>query len=761
MIAATTTLISKERIKPMVGIISLFAFITLVFFAPVLFTNKYHLPNGSDFVNFNYPNDVFAARSLQAGEIPLWNPFVSGGQPYAADPNIGFFYPFRLLLTLTRFDYQRMVYLLIGHYFLAGLFTYGLARDLGASRAGSIVAGIGFMFSGFLIGQMDHINIIMSSIWLPITFLLFRRAILREEKKYAFMAGLTLSLSVLGGHQQFSLFTGYWCGFWLLIHMIQERGRSLISKAKSFGIMLIVAFGAAAIQIIPTVEFFQFTQRSALDIAQASAFSMPPIAWLLLLFPHYFGHTHRQGGLFWNTFPNEFYVYVGVIILFGAILGSYTWKSREKPFLISIVLLSFFLAVGDITPIYRILYYLLPGMKFVRVPGRFVLWVNLGLVLLAAFGVDWILHQMGKAERRLSRDTIFLSVLGVLTGISFYLIYPMLRPFQYPPEIEQYRLADSLVLSALFVGLTVLLCLQRYRPGIYPWRHVFLISLVILDLFIAQWPRHFTSQNTLQTFEHPEIVQYLNDNHDLQRISFTNEAFETEKWGPLSGLLYGFYQHRGLPWNPFNLYSFDNFNEAAGYEGPFYNFLGVKYLVAAQDENIPEQWQQQLSSGELSVFENIQVMPRAFMVYQSNVEPDRQIILTMIEKNQFEPLTVVLLENGEPFLSQIGTSQVNITSMTSNTMTVDIMSDQPGYLVVSDIFYPGWIVLVDGKEQEIQRANYAFRAIFVPSGQSTVHFEFKPASIIWGLSITLLTWFIIIISGIFYIKKKVPSFSCT
>jgi len=752
---------SRERIKHVVSISALFAFITLAFFAPVLLTNKYHLPNGSDFVNFNYPNDVFAARSFQAGEIPLWNPFVSAGQPYAADPNIGFFYPFRLLLTLTDFNYQGMVYLLIGHYFLAGLFTYGLARDLGASRTGSIVAGIGFMFSGFLIGQMDHINIVMSSIWLPVTFLLFRRAVLREEKKYALVAGLTLSLSVLGGHQQFSLFTGYWCGFWLLIHMIQERGRSFLSKAKSFGIMLIVAFGAAAIQIMPTVEFFQFTQRSVLDIVRASDFSMPPIAWLLLLFPHYFGHTHRQGDLFWNTFPNEFYVYVGVIILFAALLSSYVWKSREKPFLISIVILSFFLAVGEVTPVYRILYYFLPGMKFVRVPGRFVLWVDLGLVLLAAFGVDWIVHQMGKADRRLSRDTIILSVLGVLTGISFYLLYPMLRPFQYPQQIEQYRLADSLVLSTLFAGLTILLYLQRYRPGIYPWRQVFIVSLVILDLFIAQWPRHFTTQNILQTFEHPEIVQYLSDNRDLHRISFTDEAFETEKWGPLSGLLYGFYQHRGLPWNPFNLSSFDNYNEVVGNEGPFYNFLGAKYLVAVQGENIPEQWQHKLTSDELDLFENSQVAPRAFMVYQSIVEPDRQKDLTMIEKNQFDPLAVVLLENGEPFSSQIGTYQVKITSITSNSMTVDLISDQPGFLVVSDIFYPGWNVLVNGKEQTIQRANYAFRAVFVPSGQSTVSFAFKPTSIIWGLSVTLITWSIVLTSCIFYLKKRGQNFSCS
>ena len=174
MFSVKNLLINKERVSPTTKVTAFFAAVTLVFFAPVLFTNSFYLPNGTDFVNFNYPNDLFAARSLQAGDFPLWNPYVAAGQPYAADPNIGFFYPFRLLLTATHFNYKMMVYLLIFHYFLAGIFTYALARELDASRPGSLVAGVGFMFSGFLIGQMDHINIVMSSIWLPLIFLLFR-----------------------------------------------------------------------------------------------------------------------------------------------------------------------------------------------------------------------------------------------------------------------------------------------------------------------------------------------------------------------------------------------------------------------------------------------------------------------------------------------------------------------------------------------------------------------------------------------------------
>ena len=758
MFSVKNLLINKERVSPTIKVTAFFAAVTLVFFAPVLFTNSFYLPNGTDFVNFNYPNDLFAARSLQAGDFPLWNPYVAAGQPYAADPNIGFFYPFRLLLTATHFNYKMMVYLLIFHYFLAGIFTYALARELGASRPGSLVAGVGFMFSGFLIGQMDHINIVMSSIWLPLIFLLFRRAILRGEKKYALLAGLTLSFSILGGHQQFSLFAGYWCGFWLFVHLIQNRGRGFVRMFGLCGLMLFVALGAAAIQIVPTLEFFTFTQRNTLDIAQASAYSMPPNAWLLLLLPHFFGLTGGQGKLFWNTFPNEFYVYGGVIILFGALLGSYTWKSREKPFLLSMIVLSFLLTAGDVTPVYRLLYYLLPGMKFVRVPGRFVFWVDLSLALVAAFGVDWILYRMAAADKRLSRDAIFLSALGMVAGIAFWLIYPTLRPFPYPNEIMQYRLADSLIFAGLFLGLTSLLFLQRIRPGHSPWRPIFLIGLVMIDLFVAQWPRHFTQRDVLQTFDHPQIIQYLKNSSELPRMSFTNGAYGTEKWAPLTGLIFGFYQYRGLPWNPFNLQNFDNYSEIASGGGPFYNFLGIKYLVADQDETLPEPWQEQFTSDHLTIYENSQAAPRAFMVYQSLIEPDPQKTLALMEENKYDPLTAVLLTSGESFSGPAGTSEISITNLTNNTMTVDVESNQPGYLVVSDIFYPGWRVTVNGARQEIQQANYAFRAVFVPNGRSTVRFEFIPSSIIGGAVITLLTWSFILFVSILYLKKRLQDF---
>ena len=748
--------LQKYRTSPL-SIILFFALLAVAFFAPVLFSNTWHAPNGVDFVNFNYPNDLFAARSLQQGEIPLWNPYVAAGQPYAADPNIGFFYPLRLLLFLTSFTYQTMFYLAVFHYFLGGLFTYALLRDLDASRWGSLLAGIGFMFCGFLIGQMDHINIIFSSIWMPLTFLLCRRALLQQNWGYAVSSGLTLSLSILGGHQQFALFTGYWCGLWLVFYLIHRRGQDMLRSVGLFGVITAVSLTGAAVQIAPTLEFLQFTNRAVLGIDAASSYSMIALSWIHLIFPHYLGQTDVHGSFFWLTrfYLNEFYVYVGVVILFSALLGSYVWKSWEKRFLATIILLGFFLAAGADTPVFRIAYRWVPGMQWMRVPGRFVFWVDTGLVFLSAFGFDWLLAHLTDKTHKLWKDVIQLLSFGILIGLVMRIIYPLIPRMQvldghpFATEITQFRLTDTLTFAGLMGAMLLLVLLPRYRPKLRQWVPILWVALAILDLFRAQQPRHFTTDNALMNFEHPGIIQLWRNDPTLYRVAYLPEAipdpshrFVSElRWNVLTGLVHGFPQAVGLPWNPFDLQTFTDYQKAINLDSPFYDFQGVKYLVALKESTLPEKWvQRSIDSPTLTVYENSQMLPRAFMVFASLVEPEPAQALNLIKEGQFDPAQTVLLTAGTPFSGEVGISDVTITEISNNSLALQVESEKPGYLVVSDSFYPGWRAFVNDDEQEILRANYHFRALFLQAGQHTVRFEYRSTAVIYGTLITLITW---------------------
>jgi uncharacterized membrane protein YfhO len=70
-------------------------------------------------------------------------------------------------------------------------------------------------------------------------------------------------------------------------------------------------------------------------------------------------------------------------------------------------------------------------------------------------------------------------------------------------------------------------------------------------------------------------------------------------------------------------------------------------------------------------------------------------------------------------------------------VVIDTRTDAPGYLVLTDTWFPGWQATVDGAEQPIRRANHALRAVAVPAGRHTVEFRYAPASVRLGLGISL------------------------
>jgi uncharacterized membrane protein YfhO len=57
-----------------------------------------------------------------------------------------------------------------------------------------------------------------------------------------------------------------------------------------------------------------------------------------------------------------------------------------------------------------------------------------------------------------------------------------------------------------------------------------------------------------------------------------------------------------------------------------------------------------------------------------------------------------------------------------------VNTTQPGFLVLSDSYYPSWNAYINGNRAEILRANYAFRAVALPNGENVVEFKYEPIS---------------------------------
>ena len=64
-----------------------------------------------------------------------------------------------------------------------------------------------------------------------------------------------------------------------------------------------------------------------------------------------------------------------------------------------------------------------------------------------------------------------------------------------------------------------------------------------------------------------------------------------------------------------------------------------------------------------------------------------------------------------------------------NALKYEVNSKNGGVVVFSEIYYPGWISTIDGKEVEHGRADYILRAMNVPAGKHVVEFKFDPKSL--------------------------------
>ena len=78
-------------------------------------------------------------------------------------------------------------------------------------------------------------------------------------------------------------------------------------------------------------------------------------------------------------------------------------------------------------------------------------------------------------------------------------------------------------------------------------------------------------------------------------------------------------------------------------------------------------------------------------------------------------------------------------SVSANSISFRTHQNREGYVLLNEIYYPGWKASVDGKPTEIRRADSIFRSVFVPAGTHRVDFSFRPRYFAWGAAVSLLT----------------------
>jgi uncharacterized membrane protein YfhO len=72
--------------------------------------------------------------------------------------------------------------------------------------------------------------------------------------------------------------------------------------------------------------------------------------------------------------------------------------------------------------------------------------------------------------------------------------------------------------------------------------------------------------------------------------------------------------------------------------------------------------------------------------------------------------------------------------------------------VILDSFFPGWKAFVDGREVEILRADYLFRAIPLQKGTHVIEVRYEPSGYRAGKWISVAGLFLVV--SLFFIETK-------
>ena len=702
-----------------------------------------------DLVTLVYPFRSFAASSVRSGTLPLWNPHFQSGAPFQADPQSALFYPPNFFYYVLPTPIAWAVCLFV-RMVLAGFFTTLFVREIGGTKAGSIFSGIVFASCGFITAWQGQC-IGDASIWLPLVGYAVHR-LHRDRTNFSVaLAGIAFAMPVLAGHPETALhvtlagvlMAAFWWGA-----SIRPRARYFNAGfLLSFALAGLLALGLASIQIIPTLEWLR-------GLEWALAFRWPVsalhdvLAWAsrdILRYP--------SAARIWV--PNA-QVYAGMITLLAASQAPFHKAKRHVILLGAMIVLGLCIAHG-IEPVNWLVLRtpMLGGVK----NDRMILLADFAVAALAGLGISALQQESFSGRRRF----MALCILGAAFLLTFLLVYNLQAATQFKVEFTR---RPSFSRALLFLGLVPIL--WRLLGGLRG--HSFAVvacALATFDLVTFSYG-YMGFARPAEIFPPAPAFDYLAKENDLARFRIAEIG---SPYAANANIVYridsadGYDIAQALP-RKFALDFTQNRWDAVYFFPELVlkssdrrmDMLNLKYFVlyasAPEVKQFAgdERFRQAFNNGQVAIFENKSVLPRAFAVPASGIEvlQDINAQLERLRSPSFDPARSVILSespsspatrdesNAIPF-----NGQVEMVDGQINEFSLRATASSAAVLVWSQTYYPGWKATVDGKDVPVLRVDLALTGILFPAGSHEIRFVFQPLSFRVGMAITILSAIIV------------------
>jgi hypothetical protein len=442
-------------------------------------------------------------------------------------------------------------------------------------------------------------------------------------------------------------------------------------------------------------------------------------------------------------------------------------KAENDPirFLVGAAAVALLLALGKNTPVFPFLFRHVPTFDLFQAPARWLAVVTIALAALASWGAErWPAGHRGRRW----------GALCVVVGMSL-LIGGLVAPriVQGMPSTFGPATAWLGALLSVSGGLALL------RRDATWWRGM-VGGFVLLDLLVFGWaavPAVDTSLYRGGT----EVAAYLGRQSGAARIYWPVDLGQPDSdygaeyrakfnyltfddfgpldldywWGmreaviPNAGMLDGIATVNNF--EPLLVGWYARVLDAIVETPSLLRLTGATYVASDR----PWPGGDPVHSSGPGVFYRLpDALGRAWVVPAAR-QVDADKTLTALADPAFDPTVEVLLERSVADIQPPDSGiQYRIALQDSpNRVTIRAGLDRAGYLVLADTWYPGWRARVDGERVDILRANYAFRSVWLESGEHTVEMFYRPVSACVGGVVTFVAW-ILFVAGFLLSRRQ-------
>lgn len=765
--------------------------VNLGWFAPLLVMGK-ALFWGTPMLQF-IPWWHWTWETLRAGHLPLWNPLLGMGAPLLANYQSALFYPPHWLYLLVEMAgglsalawVQALLVAL--HLVWAGAGMALLVRQLGLGALAQAVAGLAFGLCGYLVARAGFLSINAAAAWLPWVLLGLtprqeagiHRSELPVPPLPLWRLAVCLGMQLLAGHAQTCWYTLILAGLWVGFLGWESAGdeipatrrlRAVLAAWGRMALALGLAVGLAAVQLLPTAEYLLQSQRSsAVEYELAMTYSFWPWRLLTLLSPDLYGSP--VSGDYWG-YANywEDAIYIGLLPFLLALAGCVragkylegeagdhpaglkARLGRLRWFLLFVFGLALLLALGKNTPVFPWLYRHVLTFSLFQAPARYLLWAEFALAMLAALGAQaW--HRPEKRALYWTRlGTAGALAVSLGAGLAWYFMGDI-----SPSFIRATALAGMWGIGAGALSLVAPVAGQVAGPAAGRWSWGVTL-FVAADLFVAGLG--------------------LNPGIDLQAYHFSPLSAEARTLSAGQRIFISAEDERTLKYERF--LRFDSFDPGEDWRNlravmlPNLNLLDGLPSANNFDPLLPGRyatWMERLAQSDAALRQRLLSWMGVGVIQQVDVSAPFGVRFEPLEGSQrlrwlpcsrtvadgeqaWQALvqaddlaaTVILedrqLPPGERCLATLDAAASNAISIVSDEpgeVRIAARLAAPGWLVLADMWYPGWLARLDGKQVPLLRANYLFRAVRVEAGEHQIVFLYRPASFWVGLILSLTT----------------------